>query len=358
MKTVDYSKIFDDNCDYICTSVVDAIKDAYIKYYGEKNRGKIERVFNELRIVFICDNRRKSDIKDILYNISCLDFKSMDEDTLRKKQIESGMYYKTFYNRNIFPYKNVIVYSSDKKKHIEDDDVEKRFVDEGCFIEKADKPIIYVRLDGNGILRLHALVHEIGHALMKETLISYNDIDIEVTGVYGGIEKKPSRIINELINEYITKEIMDMIADKFDYKRLLIALNFSSSYINLDYIHNDLVKRIYELLRDEIRANMINGNCNLIKRVINANRFSVFELICRQYDKTEKDIIDRTLDGTLTRGSVYQRIKDDKRRENYYLDEGYYRKVKLGYEQYKRDLQKQEEYINKLVASGKARRLK
>lgn len=358
MKTVVYSKTFVDNCDFICTEVISAIKEAYIKYYGEQNKGKIERVFNNLRIAFICDNRRKSDIKDILENISSLDFDSMDEYMRRKMQIKSGMYYSVCKNRDFFLTKNVLVYSSDMKHYKEDNEIIKSFPDEGCFVENSDNTLIYARLDHDGMLRLQTLVHEIGHALMKETLISYDDKELVVNGVYGGIGKKPSKIINELINEYITKEVMDMLERKFNYRMLSIDLKFNSSYLNLDYLHNDLVKRIYDLLREEIRANMINGNCNMIKRIINASRASVFDLICREYDKSDKEILDQTLDGRISSRAVYNRIKEDNRKENFYLDECYFRKVKLGYEQYKRDVERQDAYIDKMVAQGKARRLK
>ena len=69
MPTNTSRKMFDENIDNSLNEVLHSIKEAYIEYFGEKYRGKIENVFNKLKIVIIADNYSKIDLYRAIYSI-------------------------------------------------------------------------------------------------------------------------------------------------------------------------------------------------------------------------------------------------------------------------------------------------
>ena len=350
------SKIFIKTLEFTCNNVVSNIKDAYIRYYGEKNRSKIERVFDNLRISFISDNYTRAEIRKQIKGIEEINLIDLNDIDTRKQILKAGMYNLIRIMQND-GCPSVLLYSTDTNNdYAEDYFIEKNCYSSGCCLMDSERPQVYIRMNDDGTFNLHALIHEIGHALMKEELYIFDDTLFYASGVYSDSYNDP-KFINELINEYISEEILHMIDKKYKYQMIGINPEFGSVYVALDSLNNDLIKRIYLLLRDEIKDNIINGNCDLIKRIINADTDITFDQIAQLYSVTcnEMKDIGEQIDKPVVEVARLRRKYE--REVNKPITDKFYRNVVNGYKKYKEDITRQDKYIDELVSQGKARRI-
>lgn len=392
MATNTSRKIFDENIDNSLNEVLHFIKEAYIEYFGEKYRGKIENVFNKLKIVIIADNYSKVDLYKEIYSIKqkmAKDIKTIQKQkgiseeevlsivkdakrktkdpkiiSLRKDFLRLGFCNRMLDKRINDNNKKVILhYFNCPSYYTPYDDLIVNHDANAASVNQDNESIIYIPVDRGGLLNLSTIVHEIGHCVCSESLYEENGNIHTISGIYENElltmnkEDNDHKFINEVINECITYEIMDIIKTKHDFRDIM-SYDFRSIYLIVDSLYGDLIRRTYELLKKEIKENLITSNALVIKRIINAYNSDVFEVVNNRYNRTSDRIIAISDSTGKKLTEAAESIREEEQKENKSVVEKAFEFIKLGYKKFLEDRANQEKLIDQLVKEGKARRVK
>lgn len=326
----------------------DLIKESFIDYYGKEYEFKINYIFSRMKIIFISENLKKNIIYTQINNIYRENNDSVNLDYFSLLKLG-------FYNILIQQKKNdenkkiIIAHSENCNGFCEYDEwIEKNLISNGASIQNSVEPIIYIEVRNDGMINLHGLIHEINHLLMKEGLCYDENGDFyNISGIY---ENKNEKMFNELINEYISKRVIDNIDSKLvsDYK--LIENDFGSWYIELDKLNGNLIYQIFIFLEDLIKKSVISGDSILIKRILNDNAIKAFDYI----SKTYKDLFSELYVPGKRREIMEEKFNNIdkekiKNRNEYMMEE-----IRKSYDNYLIYNNQINDYVDKLMENGNA----
>lgn len=326
----------------------DLIKKSFIDYYGKEYEFKINNIFSKIKIIFISENFEKNTIYTRMNNIY---IENNDTDNLNYFSLLKLGFYNILSQKkkNDENKKIVIAHSINCNGYCEYDEwIEKNLTSNGASVQNSVEPVIYIEVENDGMIHLHGLIHEINHLIMKEDLC-YDEIGdfYKISGIY---ENKNEKMFNELINEYITKRIIDNIDSKLvsDYK--FIKNDFGSWYIDLDKLNGNLIYQIFIFLEDLIKKSVISGDSILIKRILNDNAIKAFDYI----NKTYKDLFSELYVPGKRKEIIEEKSKNiDKekiRNRNEYIIE----EIKKSYDNYLIYNNQINDYVDNLVTNGNA----
>lgn len=396
MESLDINEItknlFIKNLDNINDKVLKMIEESYVEYYGINSKSKISDIFNKLKLIYISDNinvidlngkienlkielKKKIDVlrqeyecfkdstyEEILFYIYN-DYNLSDNNLIEIKEIliQLGFYYFLIDNKKNNNDKKVILYHNkncENNSCVYDEYIEKNLDANGGAIQNIEEFIAYIQINDDGSIHLQGLVHEIGHLLMKTALFVDEKNETQfIGGIYDIISTSENKMINEVINEYISEEIMSAINNKYDINIYFLNSSFGSWYVDIDKINNGLIKKIYNLLKGEIKNNVISGNPSIIKKIINNFSPKTFDNINKIYFELLMSLINRKQIEFKTREEIVKEVKETVSLSNLIINEKCYQDVYKGYRKYLIDIQKEKEYVDELISNGKARKI-
>lgn len=289
------------------------IKKSFIMFYDESNRDKIEKIFDNLIVIEAVPKEYGLSIEKINCDIN-----------------------KTLYSEN------------DIKELYEDLNSYKDQLSEGFMYPKAPVPTLVVKKK-NGIFPVSVIIHEISHLLMVENLADIIGEDgvildkVRIETMMG--TRKYGNYTNEIINEGITKDVLAIFNKLYDSN-----FKISSGYIQADNILGNPGRKIYELLLPYIKKYM-PYNALVITKIMGNSNF-----------KSLSDVLEWQINHILQSGSKkkeeylekYSYLIDRKRNESNTIVKSVEENIRE-YEQYE---QSTFEYAERLIADGKARKVK
>lgn len=289
--------------------ILEHLKESFIEYYGETNRNKIENIFNDLIIVYLAKNYSEQEINEklsvtetsyktylneLLSNSSTLNENYLVDYSLnincttssklidfKKKLLDLGyskLLKKTKCNNSSL---NIILEMSKGSLSQEIETLFSNYVDysiAGFSVAKTNHSnLIGLRINKKGKISLHTLVHEINHQLQKEVLFYVANNNTDQKFMVEGITNNKYDLINELINEYCSKDVMDIF--KKNFSSALLDLSFDSGYLRIDQLSGNVMKKTYDLLKKEISLRLINGNARTIRYIIDGKDKENYSLL-------------------------------------------------------------------------------
>lgn len=299
MKEAYYVDLYTNIFECIMKDVLSKLREAFIEYYGEENIGRINNVFDKLTFIYITKNSETNILLDKKRKRKA-EYLSLVEQYIEKsvtnlKEIEIIDYALSVRAKNtkkLFDFRqkfikysfleyvcskkknevNESIYLSSNKKMIDDELVtfSEKLINSGAYPDVlADYGYLTFIKIQNGQIPLHDLVHEINHHLQKESFykLVYDD-GVEKTYTRKGITNDSQDMIEELLNDYISKDVLNIYLKKFGDDSY-VSKRCESGYFVIDEVCGYPVKKIYELLLDVIRKNLINGNAGIVKEIIN-----------------------------------------------------------------------------------------
>ena len=326
----------------------DLIKKSFIDYYGKEYEFKINNIFSKIRIIFISENFEKNTIYTRMNNIY---IENNDTDNLDYfSLLKLGFYNILSQKKKNDENKKIIIAHSDNcNGYCEYDEwIEKNLTSNGASIQNSVEPVIYIEVENDGMIRLHGLIHEINHLIMKEGLCYDENGDFyNISRIY---ENKNEKMFNEIINEYISKRIIDNMGSKLvsDYK--FIKNDFGSWYVDLDKLNGNLIYQIFIFLEDLIKKSVISGDSILIKRILNDNAIKAFDYI----NKTYKYLFSELYVPGKRKEVIEEKSKniDEEKirnRNEYIIEE-----IKKSYDNYLIYNNQINDYVDKLAKNGSA----
>lgn len=334
--------------DQISLLLNDLIKKSFIDYYGKEYEFKINYIFSRMKIIFISENFKKNIIYTQVNNIYRENNDSVNLDYFSLLKLG-------FYNILIQQKKNdenkkiVIAHSDNCNGYCEYDEwIEKNLISNGASIQKSVEPIIYIEVGNDGMINLHGLIHEINHLLMKEGLC-YDEIGdfYYISGIY---ENKNEKMFNEIINEYISKRVIDNIDSKLVPEYKFIKNDFGSWYIDLDKLNGNLIYQIFIFLEDLIKKSVISGDSILIKRILNDNAIKAFDYI----SKTYKDLFSELYVPGKRREIIEEKSKNIDKEKIRNRNEYIIQEIKKSYDNYLIYNNQINDYVDKITENGNA----
>lgn len=326
----------------------DLIKKSFIDYYGREYEFKINNIFSKIKIIFISENFEKNTIYTRMNNIY---IENNDTDNLDYfSLLKLGFYNILSQKKKNDENKKIIIAHSDNcNGYCEYDEwIEKNLTSNGASIQNSVEPVIYIEVRNDGMINLHGLIHEINHLLMKEGLCyDENGNFYNISGIY---ENKNEKMFNEIINEYISKRIIDNIGLKLVSNYKFIKNDFGSWYVDLDKLNGNLIYQIFIFLEDLIKKSVISGDSILIKRILNDNAIKAFDYI----NKTYKGLFSELYVPGKRKEIIEEKSKDiDKekiRNRNEYIIE----EIKKSYDNYLIYNNQIDDYVDELAKNGSA----
>lgn len=326
----------------------DLIKKSFINYYGKEYEFKINYIFSRMKIIFISENLKKNIMYTQINNIYRENNDSVNLDYFSLLKLG-------FFNILIQQKKNdenkkiIIAHSENCNGYCEYDEwIEKNLISNGASIQNSVEPIIYIEVGNDGMINLHGLIHEINHLLMKEGLC-YDEIGdfYYISGIY---ENKNEKMFNEIINEYISKRIIDNIDSKLvsDYK--FIKNDFGSWYVDFDKVNGNLIYQIFIFLEDLIKKSVISGNSILIKRILNDNVIKAFDYINKKYKDLFSELYVPGKRKEIMEEKFNNIDKEKIKNKNEYIME----EIRKSYDNYLIYNNQINDYVDKLMENGNA----
>ena len=370
--------------DYNIKRVFEVLKVAFIRYYGEENSAKVNRVIDDLCICYIGNNRsseklfnkiaRDSEwINDIIRLLVVKEGKELtaedlieyalgdkfqftSKDPVVKDKILDYIYSIYLYRRKINDTDLSVVLDTSSGSLSEVFTLLGRGLDnmvDGLSCPCSDSlNLMYLRIK-RGKISLHTLIHEINHLLQKEDMALGEEGDvISVFGVSNGHQD----LVNEVINEYVSKDIFDMFMALYDGDLTMFDTSFDGIYLNIDCMCNNIGLDIYYLLKDEIRSNLINGSAPKIEKIINSSNYNN---LCSIFKEIYKEMIEMLGRGKGFKYSDYfSSLTADRKVFLKNEMDKLFKGVLESYFEYNIYEQRLSDYIDSLVSNGQAHRLK
>lgn len=346
-KIIQAENLFYNNYNMVNNELIDIIKNAFIEYYGEEFRGKIESVFLNLRIIYFSNNINQSIIDDRIKELNDSGLLGMElgyYSILKKKKKNES-------NKKI-----ILMHNEICNGYCEYDEwIEENMISDGGSVQNSQKPTVYIQIEDDGIMYLQGLIHEINHSLMKDPLFidEYGEIHY-AKGIY---ECNDKVIFNELINEYITKRVMDIVTTRIDNKYNFINTEFGSWYIGIDILNSDLIKTIFSKFENIIKEAIVEGNPVKIKKILNNSSEKIFDQINDIYSKQLIEARINRKPGTW-KNTILDRLNKVDSAEINERNNRFLEVIDESYQKYLKDEKELKEYVDELVKEGKARRIK
>ena len=383
-----YEDIYERYLNNEIDSILRNLREAFVEYYGEDNRNKIEKIFNNLVIIYFVKNYSEKQINNKINSLSN-NYTEFLKQLLKNKPMlkENDIVEYLFNNKNFISNKlkdfenkllDLSYFKLLKQKKINDStlniiigmnkgSISKNleimisdyvsYFTAGFSIPKTNHHnLIGLRFNKRGKIRLHTLVHEINHQLQKEELFKIvDDNGKESIFLVDGITNNHDDIINELVNEYCSKEIMDIFNRNFTSN--LLELSFNSGYLYIDQISGNIMKKTYNLLKKEIKLRLINGNIKTIQYIIDGDDKENYSLLNSFYNKIRSNMYKASETG-IKFDEYLEKLPDEKKNGYVQFANGIYSSIKNNYnkfEEYNLNLNNQ---VNKMIEEGTAKKIK
>ncbi len=385
-----YEEIYIQYLNQEISLILSNLKESFIEYYGKNNKNKIESVFNNVVIVYLTKNYSQEELEDkvkksifnyneliaillknhpklkekdlIEYALNDTNFTSNKLTNFKEKLLDLS-YSKLLQSKKIdSSSKNILL---NMNKGSLNRELEKSFTDflnystEGFSYAKTNhSALIGLRVTKQGKVRLQLLVHEINHQLQKEEIFKViNNEQKEQVFLVEGITNNKEDLVNELINEYSTKDIMDIFNQNFSSS--LLDLTFTSGYLQIDQISGNVMKKVYALLKQEIKRRLINGDVRTIRKIIDGENKENYQLLNIFYNKIKSNILKLKETKTIKTFSEYVNVLSENEKNRYVqFSNSIYQSIEnnfFKYQQYEIDLKKK---ISEMVEEGHAKKVK
>lgn len=362
------------------------IQEASITYYGESMRSKIEKTVNDIVVAFIVKNYSNLELKtlkDEAYNLFKFHLDNLNKDnkftddeiikyallsdikpTIKLKEFRDYLLKFTSLDwiskKKIDSHSNNIFLGSNRGSFSDG------LIDLLCSIPQNISgaahsntnhgKLIILRILRSGKISLHALIHEINHHLQKEELFILQDDNIEKIKRVTGITGNRYDLINELINEYSSQEIMKIFMSY--YSSPLLDTKFSSGYLIMDKICDDTIKKIYEIIKPEIKGNLINGNANIIKKIIDdCGQNNYYAKLNGLFNYLQEKMIIADSKGETFEAFMNNLSRED-REEYINFSKDIFHGVKDNCLKYQQIIEENIAFTKQLIKEGRARRIK
>ena len=141
---------------------------------------------------------------------------------------------------------------------------------------------ICIKLEDDG-MNLQTLIHEINHYLVKEH-IAYEYTDLNSIKSYKTISSTSNvisiskDIINEIINDYMAKDILNIYLRLTHPKNPFIKETNTPylGYIHFDKLSGNTIKKIYTIMAPIIKTSLIEHNGPKLEKIINTTDTSTY----------------------------------------------------------------------------------
>lgn len=141
---------------------------------------------------------------------------------------------------------------------------------------------ICIKLEDDG-MNLQTLIHEINHYLVKEH-IAYEYTDLNSIKSYKTISSTSNvisiskDIINEIINDYMAKDILNIYLRLTPPKNPFIKETNTPylGYIHFDKLSGNTIKKIYTIMAPIIKTSLIEHNGPKLEKIINTTDASAY----------------------------------------------------------------------------------
>lgn len=141
---------------------------------------------------------------------------------------------------------------------------------------------ICIKLEDN-VMNLQTLIHEINHYLVKEH-IAYEYTDLNSIKSYKTISSTSNvisiskDIINEIINDYMAKDILNIYLRLTHPKNPFIKETNTPylGYIHFDKLSGNTIKKIYTIMAPIIKTSLIEHNGPKLEKIINTTDTSTY----------------------------------------------------------------------------------
>ncbi len=374
-----YSDVYKEYLENETRSILLNLKEAFVIHYGKKNRSRIENVFKELGIAYYSENFEQGELNDRTqklnqeYNeciknllqeapniteedlINYVKMSRDQKDISNKLRNYMDKLYELSYNK--FLQKNKINETSNNiflgfsrgslnqtlEKFITDDTDRRTGGFSLPYINHSN--FIAVKETQKGKIKLHILAHEINHQLQYEKLAKIQDLyGKEKILLSKDICSKHNDFVDELINDYSAIDVVNIFC-KYCYSPLL-DLRVGSGYTKLDAFCGNTIKKVYELLRSEIKERLINGNVRTIRNIIDGNgNTNNYRLLNEFYLYVENE---------------YLKQKDFSEEQKAFFRSytgKIFDSIQYNYNEYKKSEAELRDYVDRMIVEGKVKKL-
>lgn len=266
-------------------NILPSLIDSFTEYYGEENRCKIENLIHNLIVVF-CEKNIGTEMfqkKSIKYYKKYLSVKnnsgSKQNSEIELKAFLNFLYYSSLSKFNSLK-KSIIITSNVPLSEQLIYDVENTDIPDASGFANMVNGVEYIALYGCGI-KILALIHEINHLLSKGYLSSKFDDKKEL---FYGFDNSGD-FIYEIINEYISLDILKIFKTKVATSNPLLDFNTNTGYIDLDSCSKFVIKTMYIIYYNAIKESLITGKGYKILNIIGKENYqNMNAILLNAYD--------------------------------------------------------------------------
>lgn len=297
-----YIKLRDKNM----LKVLETLRKAFTKYYGEENKGKIDSVIEDLIIVYVGTNIKQNELdnkiaeadsvlKNSIHSMiiksnhkvtveNLIDYALNDENpmTFKKQKLKEELltyiYYLYLQKRKINETDLSVILDLNKGSLSEQLSLIGRSLGTatagGAYPYTNHSSLMYLKMK-KGKISLHTLIHETNHLLQKEDIAFIEEKSGTKKLGISGMTERSDVLVDETINDYISKDVLDIFLTLYDGDLTMLDPTFHGGYLVIDSVCDNIGFRTYSLLKEDIKNNFINGNARKIKKIINfSNRYN------------------------------------------------------------------------------------
>lgn len=349
----------------------------FISYYGRNYEYKIQKIINELGIIFIdtnagtvlCEEKCNMYINELVGVFDKLNLELNDEERIlffedfnefiKKREINLSFcdfmllkknwclvnYYNDLKNNNM----NIIA-----TINIVDDSINIKISDYyeimdnnfggGAFLEYDEKNVIII--NGFGI-NMHTLIHEINHVLSKE-LILYNKENNTFEKRYGF--RNDGDLFYEIINDYMSLDIYkEIYFNNLNNFEFIIDTTEDSSYLDLDKLCDGFIEKIYNDYKEYFKNMLINGDGYKFMKIIGKKNYAKMNFMLKCIWQEAVDFFESNKDASMRDFAILPEYKNSM--------SNYLELIKFSFNEYDDYNNELEEQINILENKGTVRRI-
>ena len=371
-----YETIYKDYLDKEMNIIMKYLKESFIEYYGISNKDKIEEVINDLTIIYMIENKKAIEFNKIIseleasYNI----VKSIVESGVPKFE-EEKLIKLAFNEESLLELKKIVLSLSFNKiclskkendtslniilgqnkglpkelyNNIIANDVKHTVLGYSITYPITTR-VIAIRLPETGQIPIHVLIHEINHQLQKDILCIVKDYKVNKAITVKGTSNIDDDLVNEILNDYCSLDIMKIFLEK--YNSILLDTTYDECYIYLDQLSGNAMKKTYNLLKDELKIRLINGNAQTIRYLIDVDDEYNYILLNMFYRK----LLNKVSEYNTKKRILH--IPPKNKKEIYKYTNDKYIIIKNNYKKYQTYTQNLNKLVNNMINNGKAKKL-
>lgn len=291
-KTILYE--YDKISNNIFQTLLDSITEAFINYYGENYREKITKRIHDTLIITFTLNESKDSINEKIKILNSYLKKERNRENIIGLKLQLGyellkknkkindtdpkIVLKTFLkNKNLFNSSKI-----EKIKTTTRED-NSHHLGYAISINTRSDGHYYIGLNSVDRMNVCSLIHEISHILqMEELALAYDENNHDIGKVKNSnITNDNEDLVNEIINDKITLDIFNIWQKK--YKNEFsdwVIYDYSTDYLILDELFNNIISKLYELLKDIIKDNFLKDNLNIVEKIIGSDNYEfLYEIL-------------------------------------------------------------------------------